>query len=256
MARASEYEVINVAAIGVKEEDVLRIKRNFFLDSKNTFNIMGSDKLSKAHLVIINADHKLIDRKMAVINKQYKFSGVLSLSEFENTLVGANSIKRPLNYRHINESMNRFINNKPDINSRDKCRVLIISGSLFGHFEIKKWATELYDNLDIVNVYNTQEAKSMLDAHDFDIVFLNETLSDMDVFDACKWVKQNHDCSVILTQHKTGPITQVKAKIAGADDVLSWPIKSYQFQHCFEREMLKVQSLKESHFVVQNVSNQ
>ena len=90
------------------------------------------------------------------------------------------------------------MNSKPDINNRDNCRVLIVSSTLFGHFEIKKWATELYEDLDVVNVYDVEEAKSMLEMHQFDIVFMNEGLSDMDSFEACKWVKQNHDCSVIL----------------------------------------------------------
>ncbi|MCJ8314523.1 MAG: hypothetical protein HRU38_20550 [Saccharospirillaceae bacterium] len=256
MVRASEYEVINVAALGIKEEDVERLERYFVLDSKNRFNVIGPDKLSKAHMIIVNADHRLIDRKMEVINRQYRFSGILSLSEHRKLVNGTSSIKRPLNHRHINEAVSRLMTNKPDINDRDKCRVLIMSATLFGHFEIKKWATELYEGLDIVNVYDMAQAQSMLDMHHFDIVFISEGLPDMDSFEACRWIKQNYDCSVIVTKHKVGPITRMKAKLANADDVLAWPIKSYQFQNCFEREMLKVQSQKEAHFIVHSTANQ
>ena len=256
MMRASEYEVINVAALGIKAEDIERLERYFVLDSHNRFNIIGSDKLSKAHLIVVNADHKLITRKMSVINKQYRFSGILSLSDQKASVDGANSIKRPLNHRNINEAMGRFMTHKPDMSNRENSRVLIISPTLFGHFELKKWATESYSGIDIVNVFNMEEAKNMLELHQFDIVFINEGLDEMDAFEACKWVKQNHERSVILTQHKTGPIVQLKSKLAHADDVLSWPIKAYQFQNCFEREMLKVQSQKETHFVVQNAFTQ
>ncbi|BCE02317.1 hypothetical protein [Marinicellulosiphila megalodicopiae] len=256
MSRASEFEEINVAALGIKDEDRERIERFFALDSNNRFNLVGTEKLSKAHLIVVDADHSMIERKMTVINKQYRFSGILGLSDNNKLLSGTRMISRPLNYRHINAAILGLLQHQPDSNNRENCRVLNLDAQLYGHLELKKHTLELYDNVEIVNVFDMHEAQTMLDMHHFDIVFINENITDIDYFDACKWVKQNHDTTVVLTQHKTGPITRMKAKLAHADDVLNWPIRMYQFQSCFEREMLKFQSQKETHFVVENVSNQ
>jgi len=113
----------------------------------------------------------------------------------------------------------------------DAGRVLVVDDSLSVRTQMNL-CLRLHD-LAVDLVEDAESALELLESKDYDVVFLDVVLPEMDGYKMCKLIKSNQsmrDTPVVMLTGKSSPFNKVRGVMAGCDRYLTKPVDSEELK--------------------------
>jgi len=118
-----------------------------------------------------------------------------------------------------------------EINAPSDIRVLVVDDSLPIRTQLKLALSDITKNVDFAE--DGEQAMALLDENQYNIVFLDVVLPDVDGYKICKSVKRDpakRKTPVVMLTSNSSPADRVKGKAAGCDTYIIKPVRREVFE--------------------------
>ena len=118
-----------------------------------------------------------------------------------------------------------------EINAPSDIRVLVVDDSLPIRTQLKLALRDITKNVDFAE--DGEQAMALLDENQYNIVFLDVVLPDVDGYKICKSVKRDpakRKTPVVMLTSNSSPADRVKGKAAGCDTYIIKPVRREVFE--------------------------
>ncbi len=128
-----------------------------------------------------------------------------------------------------NTSFNVTASQKTSSNNGNELKALVVDDSLPVRIQMDK-ALKQYANVDFA--VTGEEAYTLIDKNQYDIIFLDVVLPGVDGYEVCKTIKEGNAKStpVIMLTGNSSPADRIKGKLSGCDTYLIKPVGEAVFQ--------------------------
>lgn len=120
---------------------------------------------------------------------------------------------------------------KIEIKATSDIRVLVVDDSLPIRTQLKLALSDITKNVDFAE--DGEKAMALLEENQYNIVFLDVVLPDVDGYKICKSVKRDpakRSTAVVMLTSNSSPADRVKGKAAGCDTYIIKPVRREVFE--------------------------
>ena len=118
-----------------------------------------------------------------------------------------------------------------EINVPSNIRVLVVDDSLPIRTQLKLALSDITKNVDFAE--DGEQALALLDENQYNVVFLDVVLPDVDGYKICKTIKRDpakRKTPVVMLTSNSSPADRVKGKAAGCDTYIIKPVRREVFE--------------------------
>lgn len=240
-------EVTNISSIGLSSSDTMVLQSIFRIVQQlhDNFNLLEAERLDDADLVFVNADDEASLTRIKDCGEQITRI-VISAKPQDNCIW----LRRPIVLKRVLQTIENVCSTRsanenaassnPVTSNRGKKHMRHLrSASLSGgggnvlvvddSFPVRKYMEQKLGELsqqkaNLVFAGSGAEAVKEIKAAQFNAVFLDVVMPDVNGYKICKWIKTvQPQCKVIMLTGKKSPIDKVRGSMSGCDAYLTKP---------------------------------
>ncbi len=164
--------------------------------------------------------------------KELKYTPELRIEE------PTEEIELPTELRNYSAELSRqeletFIGKRPNIEKGYRKHMALVVDDSLPVRKALDMKLRLMD-YEVEHAANGKEALLLLQKRNFDFIFLDVVMPEMDGYEVCKQIKRNRftkNIPVIMLTSRSSPFDKVKGKLAGCDTYLTKPVEQEKFEN-------------------------
>ena len=99
------------------------------------------------------------------------------------------------------------------------------------------------ENYNVLKCYNGKDALKCVEKEDIDLAILDVMLPDIDGFDICQKIRENHHFPVIMLTARDENIDKITGLTIGADDYITKPFQMLELVARVKAQLRRVTSI-------------
>jgi CheY-like chemotaxis protein len=247
-------ELTNLTTLGLSDDDnrILQTIMKIVVGVHKNVNLLKPESLAEADIVFVNEGDTLsLSRLSKMGNKVIPIVFTLGNSNYSDAV----TVKRPIVLKRVMQaietaSSSRYETRTSKLNTstrtyNDSKNILIVDDS----FPVRKFMELKLQQLSDGHCKlwfseNGKETVEQIRSNQFDAVFLDVVMPDINGYKICKWIKsvQPH-CKVVMLTGKKSTIDKVRGTMSGCDAYLTKPPTDIQLATIYE-ELIAMPGLK------------
>jgi two-component system, cell cycle response regulator len=253
---ASMREMTNLTTLGLSEEDnrVLQTIMKIVVGVHHNFQLVQTGSLSDADIVFVNEGDSVAFSQLSRLGSHVIPIVFTTGNPVNSSLI---AVRRPIVLKRVLQaietaSSSRYETRTANLkassrNHMDSKNILIVDDS----FPVRKFMELKLQQLSeghsrLFFSENGKEAVEQIRSTQFDAVFLDVVMPDINGYKICKWIKSvQPNCKVVMLTGKKSTIDRVRGSMSGCDAYLTKPPTDVQLAGIYQ-ELIAVPVMKQA----------
>ncbi len=223
----SEQTIVAQLGLPAREATVIRSLFQLVPALQDSFRLVEGREAAKAHVVFVNSELRTaMSAWEAIADKNPMAVPVLVVGKDGKAGSGLR-VRRPLVLKKLLDVLQQVTSTQPRAVEKvgaGSPRILVVDDSFPMRTFMEHRLPVLAPCAVIVDMAESgSQAKEKIAACDYDLIFLDIVMPDIDGYKLCKWVKANHPTAVVMLTSKSGSFDKVRGAVAGSDTYLTKP---------------------------------
>ena len=254
MTQDSMREVTNISSLGLKDVDsmVLHNILKLVQGAMSNFQVLAPNKPESADILFVEAGDEKSLKNLASIDRRVITIAIGDKANPEASDEDAITVRRPIVAKRVRSALEKAFSTRggkaaeyepitsANSVSRRK-RVLVVDDSFPVREYMKEVLSELSDGSLLVSfAANGMEAVKKCQERNYDLIFLDVVMPDIDGYKICKWIKaERPETKVVMLTGKKSTFDKVRGAMSGCDTYLTKPPKQEKLKSIYLTLMLQ-----------------